>query len=94
MEKGGISTNTCGFEGAVYLVRRNGVDGNGVGVLNGFGGECLNLHSFVVRKFWVWKGLGVKEMSTALARSRISRHEIVGSPVRKSFYSTSPDIDF
>ncbi len=49
----GSSTDACGAEGAVYLVRRDGIGGGGLSVLNRFGGECLYLHGL---SFWeiVW----------------------------------------
>ena len=42
--RGGRSTNACGAEGVVYLIRRDGIDGGGLDVLNRFGGECLDFH--------------------------------------------------
>ena len=42
--RGGSATDACGAEGAVYLVRRDGIGGDGLGVLDCFGGECLDFH--------------------------------------------------
>lgn len=44
--RGGSATDACGAEGAVYLVRRDGIGGDGLGVLDCFGGECLDFHRY------------------------------------------------
>lgn len=50
-QRGGDEVNARGTEGTVYLVRRDEIGGGGLGVLNYFGGECLDFHFWSGSKF-------------------------------------------
>ena len=65
------STNACGAEGVVYSIRRDGVGGGGLDILNRFGGECLDFHFFGWFSY-VWKRVEAKiyvEVKTAVMKS-------------------------
>ena len=69
--RGGSSTDACGAEGVVYLVWRDGVGGGGLGVLDCFGGECLDFHCEVFRNLHLWKCCGEKRVFTRIGQRYI-----------------------